>query len=96
MKLCAMVFFSRSVILVSSGMPLSVRWMRLAFVANNKNIELFRKKKLTSAVAAKVQRLCIRQLLPDQTPAGLLIDEATKDNFMQQQLEDSHAGVPRP
>jgi len=63
--------------------------LRQGLVANNKNIELFRKKKLTGAVAAKVQRLYIRQLLPDQTPAGLLVDETTKDNFVQQtQLED--------
>jgi len=63
--------------------------LRQAFLANNKNIELFRRKKLTSTVAAKVQRLYIRQLLPGQTPTGLLIDEAIKDNFMQQtQLEN--------
>lgn len=63
--------------------------IRQAFVTNNKNIGLFRRGKLTSTLATKVERLYIRQLLPDKTPAGLLLDETTKDNFVQQiQLED--------
>ena len=58
-------------------------------MTNNKNIGLFRRGKLTSALAAKVERLYIRQLLPNQTPADEVIDEATKDNFVQQtQLDD--------
>jgi len=63
--------------------------IRQALVTNNKNIGLFRRGKLTSTLATKVERLYIRQLLPDKTPAGLLIDGATKDNFVQRiQLED--------
>ena len=63
--------------------------IRKAFVTNNKNIELFRRGRLTPTLAAKVERLYIRQLLPDRTPAGLVIEEATKDSFAQQtQLED--------
>jgi hypothetical protein len=63
--------------------------IRQAFVTNNKNIDLSRRGKLTPTLAAKVERLCIRQLLPDRTPPGLVIEEPTKDNFSQQtQLED--------
>lgn len=63
--------------------------IRQAFVTNNKNIELSRRGKLTPTLAAKVERLYIRQLLPDRTPPGLVIEEATKGNFAQQtQLED--------
>jgi len=67
--------------------------LRQAFVSNNKNIALYRKGTLTGALAAKVERLYIRQLLPNQTPAGLVVDEATKDNFMKQTQLDNFPAI---
>jgi len=67
--------------------------LRQAFVSNNKNIALYRKGKLTAALAAKVERLYIRQLLPNQTPAGLVVDEATKDHFMRQAQLDNFPAI---
>jgi len=63
--------------------------LRQAFETNNKNIRLYRARKITLALAQKVERLYIRQLLPDRTPGGLVIDEALKDQFARQcQLDD--------
>jgi hypothetical protein len=67
--------------------------IRQAFVTNNKNIELFRRGKLTPTLAAKVERLYIRQLLPARTPAGLVIEETTKGNFARQTQLDNFPAV---
>jgi hypothetical protein len=65
------------------------RSLRQAFETNNKNTRLFRARKLPPALAQKVERLYIRQLVPERTPSGLVIDEATKDNFARQcQFDD--------
>jgi hypothetical protein len=62
-------------------------------IANNKNIDLFRQGKLTSSLAGKVERLYVRQLLPERTPAGLVIDEGTKDNCVKQIELDNFPAV---
>jgi hypothetical protein len=53
-----------------------------AFVTNQKNTEQFRAGKFTSAMAQKIERLYVKQLLPAATPSGVLIDTNSKEQFL--------------
>jgi hypothetical protein len=55
---------------------------RNAFKANQKNTADFLAGKITPQLQARVERLYIRGLLPATTPAGILIDEGTKQAFL--------------
>jgi hypothetical protein len=56
--------------------------LRQAFDTNNQNGVRFRTGKFTPAIAQKVEGLYVEQLLPTQTPNGLLIDRDTKNQFL--------------
>jgi len=58
------------------------RNLRQAFEANRVNGERFRAGTLTATFLKDMERLYVRRLLPDQTPAGVLIDEESKNSFL--------------
>lgn len=58
------------------------RSLQQAFDTNQHNTELYRQGKLTPAITQEVERLYVKQLLPAATPAGILIDDATKNQFV--------------
>ncbi|MGB7283337.1 MAG: hypothetical protein WBE13_13825 [Candidatus Acidiferrum sp.] len=56
--------------------------LRRALETNRKNILLRRARKFTPEVARKVERLYVQSLLPDRTPAGLVIDNTSRNQFL--------------
>jgi hypothetical protein len=56
--------------------------IRQAFESNRVNTERFRARKLNPAFLRRMERLLIQRLLPTQTPAGLAIDETSKQQFL--------------
>lgn len=66
---------------VGPGHPLR-RTLRRAFVTNQKNTKHFHAGKFTSAMAQKIERLYVKQLLPAATPSGVLIDANSKERFL--------------
>ena len=58
------------------------RSLQQAFDTNQHNTELYRQGKLTPAITQNVERLYVKRLLPDTTPAGILIDDNTKNRFV--------------
>jgi len=56
--------------------------LRQAFETNGKNTEQFHAGKFTFAMAQKIERLYVEQLLPDATPGGILIDATSKEQFL--------------
>jgi hypothetical protein len=53
-----------------------------AFESNRVNGARFRNRQLTQAFLRRMERLLIQRLLPTQTPAGLVIDENSKQQFL--------------
>lgn len=58
------------------------RSLRQAFESNQVNGGRFRAGQLTPAFLQRMERLYIQQLLPTQTPAGVVVDEDSKNRFL--------------
>jgi len=56
--------------------------LRQAFETNQANTNHFRAGRLTPDLIQRTESLYIRQLLPTQTPAGVVIDADTKNRFL--------------
>jgi hypothetical protein len=56
--------------------------LRRAFATNQANEASYHAGKLTPAFLQQIEKLYIRQLLPTKTPAGLVIDESSKEQFL--------------
>ena len=66
---------------IGPGHPLR-RTLRHAFATNQKNSKQFHAGKFTSAMAQKIERRYVKQLLPAATPDGVLIDANSKAQFL--------------
>jgi hypothetical protein len=66
---------------VGANHPLETS-LRTAFESNQLNGERFRAGKIDRAFLSRMEKLYIQQLLPNQTPEGLLIGENTKQQFL--------------
>jgi hypothetical protein len=53
-----------------------------AFDSNQVNGDRFRNRKLTPIFLRRMERLLIQGLLPSRSPAGLIIDESSKQQFL--------------
>lgn len=58
------------------------RSIRQAFESNRVNGERFRNRVLTPTFLRRMERLLIQRLLPAHTPAGVMIDETSKQQFL--------------
>lgn len=58
------------------------RSIQQAFESNRVNGERFRNRELTRPFLRRMERLLIQRLLPGQTPARVMIDETTKQQFL--------------
>lgn len=58
------------------------RSFQQAFESNRVNGERFHNRTLTQPFLRRMERLLIQRLLPDQTPARVMIDETTKQQFL--------------
>ena len=56
--------------------------LRENFESNRVNGERFRAGQFTSAFLQRIERVYIQQLLPTQTPSGVVIDDNSKDRFL--------------
>lgn len=66
---------------IGPGHPLE-RSIRQAFESNRVNGERFRNRVLTPTFLRRMERLLIQRLLPAHTPAGVVIDETSKQQFL--------------
>jgi hypothetical protein len=58
------------------------RSLRQAFESNQVNSDRFRSGRLDPAFLKKMERLYVQQLLPRETPTGVVIDEGSKRGFL--------------
>ena len=56
--------------------------LQQAFETSRLNGQRFRSRRLTPAFLRRIERLYVRQLLPNTTPAGVIIDQGSKTTFL--------------